>query len=129
MGKLKHSKEQADFGNVLEARYGLKIPYDLKNNSAWLLRFIELFSYDPHLPKEEADKTGWRVVQTIKDDYKFDTPIDHTARKLELHENDIRFITDLLVNHSITPIEKECINEEYIDLIAFEAEENQAYYD
>ncbi len=69
MSKLKHSKEQFDFATVLEARYGLKIPKDLKNTSAWLLRFIELFSFDPYLPKDEASRTGWHLIQSVKNNF------------------------------------------------------------
>lgn len=119
MSKLKHSKEQAVFAQVLQDRYGLTIPKEKKNNSAWIMRFLELFSFDTYLPPEEAKRTGWYVINAIKEAYYWGTDIEQIARKQELHVKDVEFIIETL-SYGKKPLHKESIEDPFPDVTELE---------
>lgn len=124
------TKKQKKLLDELEIQYGLIVPKAKKQDFQWVSTFLRLFAFDADLPVDDPNQTGWRVINMVINDYYWTDYLYNTAKKLNLTDKDVHFVLNILKNFRTEPL-KRSPTDTGIDpeIIAYEQEENRAYYD
>ena len=98
------TKKQMELVRDLETLHKLRLTSVEYKNSKWLLNFINAFVFNKDLPPHEAKLTGLHPVSMVRNGYKYGSPIDQTARKMDRTEKEADFILKTLLTLSKEPL-------------------------